>query len=74
MSVSVLSYSQPTPVSEDTTALFGPPLETPFGEPKIEGKQFSVCLVYLEYLHIVCAFGVFFFVFFFSIVKTITLK
>ncbi|XP_075872064.1 SH3-containing GRB2-like protein 3-interacting protein 1 [Nelusetta ayraudi] len=28
--------SQPTPVSEDTTALFGPPLETSFGEPKVE--------------------------------------
>lgn len=32
--------SQQTPVSEDTTALFGPPLETTFGEPKIEGKPF----------------------------------
>ncbi|XP_059196528.1 SH3-containing GRB2-like protein 3-interacting protein 1 isoform X2 [Centropristis striata] len=28
--------SQQTPVSEDTTALFGPPLETAFGEPKTE--------------------------------------
>ncbi|XP_041790623.1 SH3-containing GRB2-like protein 3-interacting protein 1 isoform X5 [Chelmon rostratus] len=28
--------SQQTPVSEDTTALFGPPLETTFGEPKTE--------------------------------------
>ncbi|XP_032380787.1 SH3-containing GRB2-like protein 3-interacting protein 1 isoform X8 [Etheostoma spectabile] len=28
--------SQKTPVSEDTTALFGPPLETAFGEPKTE--------------------------------------
>ncbi|XP_060890566.1 SH3-containing GRB2-like protein 3-interacting protein 1 isoform X4 [Labrus mixtus] len=29
--------SQPTPpVSEDTTALFGPPLDTSFGEPKTE--------------------------------------
>lgn len=43
--------SQQTPVSEDTTALFGPPLETTFGEPKIEGKPFlslftilSLCL------------------------------
>ncbi|XP_069009287.1 SH3-containing GRB2-like protein 3-interacting protein 1 [Embiotoca jacksoni] len=28
--------SQPTPVTEDTTALFGPPLETAFGEQKTE--------------------------------------
>ncbi|XP_069377764.1 SH3-containing GRB2-like protein 3-interacting protein 1 isoform X6 [Paralichthys olivaceus] len=28
--------SQPTPVSEDTTALFGPPLDTSFGEQKTE--------------------------------------
>uniref|UniRef100_A0A8C2ZY98 SH3GL interacting endocytic adaptor 1 n=1 Tax=Cyclopterus lumpus TaxID=8103 RepID=A0A8C2ZY98_CYCLU len=28
--------SQQTPVSEDTTDLFGPPLETGFGEPKTE--------------------------------------
>ncbi|XP_029284992.1 SH3-containing GRB2-like protein 3-interacting protein 1 isoform X2 [Cottoperca gobio] len=28
--------SQQTPVSEDTTALFGPPLEPAFGEPKTE--------------------------------------
>ncbi|XP_035862783.1 SH3-containing GRB2-like protein 3-interacting protein 1 isoform X3 [Sander lucioperca] len=28
--------SQQSPVSEDTTALFGPPLETAFGEPKTE--------------------------------------
>ncbi|XP_073333340.1 SH3-containing GRB2-like protein 3-interacting protein 1 isoform X3 [Pagrus major] len=28
---------QQTPVSEDTTALFGPPLDTAFGEPKNEG-------------------------------------
>ncbi|XP_035509469.1 SH3-containing GRB2-like protein 3-interacting protein 1 isoform X2 [Morone saxatilis] len=28
--------SQQIPVSEDTTALFGPPLETPFGDPKTE--------------------------------------
>nr|XP_046246638.1 SH3-containing GRB2-like protein 3-interacting protein 1 isoform X5 [Scatophagus argus] len=28
--------SQQTPVSPDTTALFGPPLETAFGEPKTE--------------------------------------
>ncbi|XP_056270068.1 SH3-containing GRB2-like protein 3-interacting protein 1 isoform X2 [Pseudoliparis swirei] len=32
-----LPSSQPPPVSEDTTDLFGPPLETGFGEPKSEG-------------------------------------
>ncbi|XP_068446148.1 SH3-containing GRB2-like protein 3-interacting protein 1 isoform X2 [Clinocottus analis] len=31
-----LPSRQPTPVSEDTTDLFGPPLETGFGEPKAE--------------------------------------
>lgn len=34
-----LSCSQQTPVSEDTTALFGPPLETAFGEQKTEGNM-----------------------------------
>lgn len=36
------STSQQTPVSEDSTALFGPPLETAFGEQKTEGKP-SYC-------------------------------
>lgn len=31
--------SQQTPVSEDSTALFGPPLETAFGEQKNEGNR-----------------------------------
>lgn len=35
----ILCYrSQQTPVPEDTTALFGPPLETAFGEEKAEGN------------------------------------
>lgn len=40
--------SQQTPVSEDTTALFGPPLETTFGEPKIEGKPILSLFIILS--------------------------
>jgi len=43
--------SQQPAVLEDATALFGPPLETPFGEQKTEGESlpfWSVCF----YVHI----------------------
>ena len=40
----VCSNSPQTPVSEDTTALFGPPLDTAFGEPKNEGNAPSLSL------------------------------
>jgi len=41
--------SQQTPVPEDTTALFGPPLETAFGEEKTEGNP-SPCVFVFVYI------------------------
>lgn len=43
--LSFVCFNSPqTPVSEDTTALFGPPLDTAFGEPKNEGNRPSLSL------------------------------
>lgn len=45
--------NQQTPVSEDTTGLFGPPLETAFGEHKTEGNPLCLCLYRLfEYVSV----------------------
>lgn len=52
----VCRSSQQAAVPEDTTALFGPPLETAFGEQKTEGEAplLSVCVRRCRLLECFC--------------------